>query len=85
MLLQLSPQERNQSELDPATEVAVQKTLHVQATFQDMSRSATAGHRPRSVLELRRAETTTSASQLEAHLQTALVGKKQSHNTPMEA
>jgi hypothetical protein len=43
------------------------------STFLDMSRSTTAGHLPHNVLELRRVETTTSASQLEAHLQTAPV------------
>jgi hypothetical protein len=38
-----------------------------------MSRLTTAGHLPDSALELRRAETTTSVSQLEAHLQAAPV------------
>jgi hypothetical protein len=38
-----------------------------------MSRLTTAGHPPHSTLELRRAETTTSTSQPQAHLQAALV------------
>jgi hypothetical protein len=36
-----------------------------------MSRSTTAGHLPHIALKLLRTETTTSASQLEAHLQAA--------------
>jgi hypothetical protein len=51
----------------------MQSVLDIQSTFLDMSRSTTVGHLPHSALELRRAETTTSASHLEAHLQTALV------------
>jgi hypothetical protein len=51
----------------------MQSALHVQSTFLDMLRSTTAGHLPPSALVLRRAETTTSASQLEAHLQAAPV------------
>jgi hypothetical protein len=51
----------------------MQSALHVQSNFLDMSRSTTAGYLPHSPLELRRAETTTSTSQLEAHLQAALV------------
>jgi hypothetical protein len=69
------PQEKKSSELDPATEEAMQSALHVQSTFQDMSLSNTAGHLPHSALELNRAETTTSASQLEAHHQAAPVGQ----------
>jgi hypothetical protein len=56
---------KNTSELDPATEEAMQLVLDVQSTFLGMLHSATAA------LELRRAETTTSASQVEAHLQAA--------------
>jgi hypothetical protein len=51
----------------------MQSALHVQSTFLDTSRSTTAGHLLHSALELRRTETTTSASQLEAHLQAAPV------------
>jgi hypothetical protein len=51
----------------------MQSTPHVQSTFLSMSRSTTAGHLPHSALEFRRAETTISASQLEAHLQAAPV------------
>jgi hypothetical protein len=47
----------------------MQSALHVQSTFLDMSGSTIAEHLPHSSLELRRAETTTSASQLEAHHQ----------------
>jgi hypothetical protein len=50
MLLQVSPT----SELDPATEEAMQWALHAQSAFLDMSRSTIAGHL------LRHAETTTS-------------------------
>jgi hypothetical protein len=51
----------------------MQSALHIQSTFLDMLRSTTARHLPHSVLELHCAKTTTSASQLEAHLQAALV------------
>jgi hypothetical protein len=47
----------------------MQSALHVQSTFLGMLRSTTAGHLPHSALELRRPGTTTSASQLEAHIQ----------------
>jgi hypothetical protein len=47
----------------------MQSAHHVQTSFLDMSRSTTAGHLPHSALELCRAETKTSASQLQAHLQ----------------
>jgi hypothetical protein len=47
----------------------VQSALGIQSTFLDTLRSTTAGHLPYSALELRPAETTTSASQLEVHLQ----------------
>jgi hypothetical protein len=52
-------------------EETVQAGLNFQFTFLDMSRSTTDGHLPHIVLQLRRAETTTSASQLEIHLQAA--------------
>jgi hypothetical protein len=42
--------------------------LDVQSTFLDTSRIITAVHLSHSMLELRRSQTTTSASQLEAHL-----------------
>jgi hypothetical protein len=59
----------------------MQSALHVQPTFLDMSCSTTAGHLPHSALELRHAETTTSASQLEAHLQAAPVEQfPENHN-----
>jgi hypothetical protein len=48
------PHIKNPSELDPATEEAMQSALHAQSTFLDMSRSTIAGHL------LRHAETTTS-------------------------
>jgi hypothetical protein len=51
----------------------MQSALHVNSTYLDMSRSTTTGHIPHSALELRRAVTTSSASQLEAHLQAAPV------------
>jgi hypothetical protein len=47
----------------------MQSALAAQSIFLDMSRSTTAGHLPHVELQLYRAETTTSASQLEAHLQ----------------
>jgi hypothetical protein len=49
----------------------MQSALDVQSTFLDMSLSDTAGYLPHIVLELRRAETTTSVSHLEAHIQAA--------------
>jgi hypothetical protein len=67
------PTERNPSEFVLATEEAMQSALDVQSTFLDMSRPTTADNLPHSALELRRAETTISASQLEAHLQAASV------------
>jgi hypothetical protein len=45
----------------------MQSTLIVQFTFLGMSRSTTAGHLPHIPMELRRAEITISASQLEAY------------------
>jgi hypothetical protein len=43
-------------------------TWRIKPTFKDMSRSTTSGPIPRSVLEVRPAETTSSPSQLEAYL-----------------
>jgi hypothetical protein len=71
MLLPVFPHERNPSELDLATEEAIQSALNVQSTFPSMSRSTTAGHLPHSALELHHAKTTTSVSQLETNLQAA--------------
>jgi hypothetical protein len=71
VLLQLSSQEKDLSELDPATVQAMQSALDVQSTFLDMSLSTTAEHHSHCVLEIRHTETTTSSSQLEAHLQAA--------------
>jgi hypothetical protein len=51
----------------------MQLALSIQSTFQDMSCSTTARHLPHCALELHHVETTTSASQLEAHLQAAPV------------
>jgi hypothetical protein len=52
---------------------AIQSVLDVESTSQCTSRSTTTGCFPKSVLELRRAETRTSASQQEAQLQAAPV------------
>jgi hypothetical protein len=49
----------------------MQLSLTVQSTFLDMSRSTTAGNIPHNALELPRAETTTSALQLEAGIRAA--------------
>jgi hypothetical protein len=54
-------------------EEAMQLALSIQPTFQVMSCSTTARHLPYCALELPHAETTISATQLEAHLQAALV------------
>jgi hypothetical protein len=43
--------------------------IDVQSTILNMLRSITAGHLPHNILELCLAETTDSASQLEAHHQ----------------
>jgi hypothetical protein len=48
----------------------MQSVLHVQSIL-DTSLSTTAGHLPKTALELRRAETTISASQKETHFQVA--------------
>jgi hypothetical protein len=67
------PTGENPSELDPATGEATQSALNVQSSFLDMSRSTTARPLLHSALELRRAETSTSASQLEGRLLAAQV------------
>jgi hypothetical protein len=61
------PHRKIPSDLDPATEEALQSVLHVQFTFLDTSSSTTAGHIPHSALELLCVGT--FGSQLEAHLQ----------------
>jgi hypothetical protein len=73
MLFQAFPQEKILPETDPVTEEAMQSALDVQSPFLNtcMSHSTTAGHLPHSLLELCCAETTTSASHLEAQLQAA--------------
>jgi hypothetical protein len=69
------PSKKNQSELDPGTKSVVQSAFNIQFTCEDRSRSITAGHFPHSSLELSCAETTTSASQLEAYLQALPIGQ----------
>lgn len=61
------------SELDLVAWEAMQSALEVQSTFLDILRLTTAGYLPHTALELRRAEATISASQLEAHPQAAPV------------
>jgi hypothetical protein len=51
----------------------MQSALYIQSTFLGMSCTTTAAYLPHTALELYHAETTTSASQLEAHLQLAPV------------
>jgi hypothetical protein len=51
----------------------MQSILHIQYTFLEKSRSTTAGHLPHSSLDLRHTGTKNFVSQLEAHLQAALV------------
>jgi hypothetical protein len=51
----------------------MQSAFDIQFTFLDMSHSTTAGRLPRNAPELRRAETTASAAQLQASLQEAPV------------
>jgi hypothetical protein len=63
-----APTGKNISELDPTTQKVMQSALDLESTFH-MSNSPTAAHLPHSALELGRAEITTSASKLEAHLQ----------------
>jgi hypothetical protein len=53
-----------------AMKEAVQSALDFRSSLLDMSCSTTARHLPHSALELCHAGTATSASQLEAHLQT---------------
>jgi hypothetical protein len=64
---------KNPTELDLVIGEAMQSVPNIQSTFLDMSCSTTAGHLPHSMLEFCYAETTTPASQLEAHLQAAWV------------
>jgi hypothetical protein len=49
----------------------MQLVLDVHSTFLDILHSTTAGYLPPSALEVRHAETTTSASHVETHLQAA--------------
>jgi hypothetical protein len=63
------PTGNDPSELDPATEEAIQFSFYFESNFQDTSYSTTAGYFCHCVLVLRCAETTTAASQLEGHLQ----------------
>jgi hypothetical protein len=51
----------------------MQSAINVQPTFPDMLCATTIMHLTNSVLELHRDETITSASQLEAHIQSASV------------
>jgi hypothetical protein len=80
----MCPHRKNPSELDSAIKEAMQSARHVQSTFLDMSRSTTVRHLPHSALELRRAETTTSASQQEAHLKAAPVEQFQENHDIVE-
>jgi hypothetical protein len=64
---------KSASKLDPATEKAMQSAFNVRSTFLVMSRSSTAEQLSHTALELRRAETTISASPIEAHLGAASV------------
>jgi hypothetical protein len=59
--------------LDVVTKEAMQAAPNAQSTFLGVLLSAVTKHLPCSALELLHAETTTSASQLEAHLQAALL------------
>jgi hypothetical protein len=59
------------SELDPVSKEVMQSALNIQSKFLDILCSTTPRHLPHCVLELRHAETTTSASQLEEYLQAA--------------
>jgi hypothetical protein len=54
----------------------MQTVLHVQSIFLAVSRSTTAGHLARSVLELRQAETTTSPS-LKSYKHSHLLAKQE--------
>jgi hypothetical protein len=71
MILWVSPQE-NIHQLHPVTQESMKLALNIHCAFVDMLLSATAGYHPQSSLELHHAETTTSASHLEAHFQAAL-------------
>jgi hypothetical protein len=74
LLLEIPPQEKkNPSDLDLATKGAMQSALDSQSSFLNTSRSTTAGRLSHSALQLRRPETTTSSSQLEAPPQAAPV------------
>lgn len=60
-----APTGKTPLELDPLTEETVQSAFHIQFTFLVMLYLTTARHLFHSALELCRAKTTTSASQLE--------------------
>jgi hypothetical protein len=62
---------KNATDSDLVTGDTIQSAMNIQSTFLDMSRSPTTWHLPHSMLELCHAKTTTSASQLKAHLQAA--------------
>jgi hypothetical protein len=60
---------RNPLQLDSAIKETIQSTIDVQSTILDMSDLTTAGHLLCRELEVNHAETTSSASQPQAHLQ----------------
>jgi hypothetical protein len=75
VFLQGSPQKQKLPELDPTVEEAMQSALENQSILLDMFHSTTARRLPPGAVEFSRAETKNSASQLEAHVQAALVNQ----------
>jgi hypothetical protein len=73
VLLQGFPQKNDPPELDLTVERAMQLTVDVLYILLYMSHSTTSRRLPYSAMELSRAETKNSATQLKAHLQAALV------------
>jgi hypothetical protein len=61
-------------------------TIDFQSSFLDMSHSTIAGHLPHSMPKLHHAETATSATQVEAHLQAAKIQQfPENHNVVEQA
>jgi hypothetical protein len=73
MLLQVSSQEKSPLEIDLLTEMVIKLATDVKSSFLNKSHLAIAVHFPNHKLKLHHAETATSATQVEAHLQSAKI------------
>jgi hypothetical protein len=75
LVLKKERKKKKQSQLDPLTMEAMKSAVDINFTSLDMLRSSTIELLPDVLLELNRFVTTMSASQLESHLEAALVEK----------